>query len=203
MTVDFDNLFCREIRIMAENVQKMEFEEDPERCQGKCATGQCPNKGIVLPSGVRGSFCAVHGGASTVSAEQKQSYRNYQLTKFKARQERHATSPQIKNLRDEVGILRMMMEERLNKCRDDADLILQSGAISDLALKIEKVVGSCHKLEGSMNQLLDKQAILQFASEMISVISEEIKDSVVLDRITNKLMVIMGRLGEENLNESL
>jgi len=180
---------------MAENIEKMEFEEDPERCQGRCANGQCPNKGLRKSDGTVYPFCKVHGGYSSEASENKENYRNYQLTKFQARLQRHATSPQIKNLRDEVGILRMMLEEKLNHCSDANDLIMQSGAISDLVLKIEKLVGSCHKLEGSMNQLLDKQAILQFASEVITEISTEIRDAVVLDRITGKLMAAIGRIG--------
>ena len=182
---------------MADNIEKAEFPEDPERCKGVCASGQCPNKGLRRSDGSVHDFCKVHGGFASEKSEIRDNLRNYQLTKFKARHDRHASSPQIKNLRDEVGILRMMMEEKLNKCADDNDLILQSGAISDLALKIEKVVGSCHKLEGSMNQLLDKQAILQFASEMIAVISNEIKDPLVLDRITAKLMLAIGRLSND------
>jgi len=181
---------------MAENIQRMEYPEDPERCQGIASNGQCLNKGLLMPDGTRTKFCTIHGQAQAKIAE-NQNVRNYQLTKFKARLERHATSPVIKNLRDEVGILRMMMEERLNRCQDDNDLLLQSGAISDLALKIEKVVGSCHKLEGSMNQLLDKQAILQFASEMISVIGEEVQDAAAIGRITDRVMVIIGRLGQD------
>ena len=59
----------------------------------------------------------------------------------------------------------MILEEVLNKCKDSKDLILKSSVISDLVVKVEKLVSSCHKMEGSMGQLLDKSAILQFAAE--------------------------------------
>jgi len=91
-----------------------------------------------------------------------------------------------------------MMEEKLNQCNDFNDVILSSGAISDLALKIEKLVVSCHKLDGSMNQLLDKQAILQLASEMIKIIVDEVGDDTALvDRITGKIMSAIGRVGND------
>ena len=182
---------------MSDRIQKAEYPEDPERCQGICADGQCPNKGLLQSDGTRGAYCLIHNGRHSEEAGVKESLRNYQLTKFKARFERHAESANIKNLRDEIGILRMMMEEKINRCADETDLMLQSGPISDMVLKIEKVVGSCHKLEGSMGQLLDKQAILQFAGEMIAIIAEEIKDQAVLDSITNKLMAVLGRLGQD------
>ena len=181
------------------------YAEDPHRCQAISRDGQCPNQAVIISSDDNGkpltfsSFCIRHA-TTTHDMPAQESLRNYRLTKFKAQLDRHATSPQIKNVRDEIGILRMVLEEKLNYCKDTTDLILQSGAISDIVLKIEKLVTSCHKLEGSMNQLLDKQAILQFASEMISVIAEEVTDTAVMDRVTNKLMTIVGRIG---LNESI
>ena len=182
---------------MAENIEKMEFPEDTERCQGIISNGQCTNKGMLLQSGARSHFCKIHGGPSCQLVEKKESLRNYQLTQFQAKFLRHATSPQIKDLRDEIAILRMMMETKLNQCNDDVDLMLQCGPISELAVKIEKIVGSCHKLEGSMAQLLDRQAILQFASEVIAIISDDVADTTVLERITQKMMAAIGRMGND------
>lgn len=172
---------------MSDRIQRMEFAEDPERCQGIMAQGQCPNKGLLLDNGKRAQFCLVHGQVQDKTAI-NESLRNYRLTKFQDRLQRHASSTKIKDLRDEVGILRMMMEEKLNACNDVNDLILQSSAISDLVLKIDKLVSSCHKMEGAMGQLLDKAALLQFASEMITIISEEVQDTGALDRITTKML---------------
>jgi hypothetical protein len=125
------------------------------------------------------------------------SLRNYRLATFhlRARLEQLGVSPGIKSLRDEIAILRALLEQRLEQCKDTTDFILQSGPISDLKLKIEKLVASCHHLEGSMGQLLDKQAILQFASVVIDIISEELKDTkdgtekiaIVGDRIMKSL----------------
>jgi len=135
----------------------------------------------------------MHGGNKAGEAKVKQSLRNYQLTRFNARLQQLGDSGEIKSLRDEIAILRMLMEERLNQCRDQMDLIYQSGPISDLVLKIEKVVTSCHKLELSTGSLLDKQAIMQFGSEMISLISTHITDEVVLSRISEAIYATIAR----------
>jgi hypothetical protein len=185
------------------DIETIDFPEDPERCQGMASFGQCRNKGIRFDHGTVGKFCKIHKGTASLIADRNQNASNYLLTKYQARLQRHATSPNIKSLRDEVGILRMMLEERLNRCGDDTDLMIQAGPISDLVVKVEKVVSSCHKLEGSMGQLLDKQAILQFANEMVSVIGSEVTDPAVLDRIMSKLMSLMGRIGEKEEDESL
>lgn len=121
--------------------------------------------------------------------------RNYRLTKWQARLSEKADAEGLKSLRDEVGILRICLEERLEQCKEPMDLILHSGPISDMVMKIERVVSSCHKLEGSMGQLLDKQAILQFAQVIIGIIGEELagqenKIATIADRIVESVATI-------------
>ncbi len=135
--------------------------------------------------------CALHGGGNQVRSLEKASLKNYQLTNFRARLERHSGSSNIKSLRDEIGILRMMLETRLEKCQDDMDLMLQSGPIADLVLKIDKLVTSCHKLEGSMGELLDKTAIIQFANVVTALIAEEVTDPAAMNRIADKIIEAM------------
>ena len=168
-------------------------EDDPRRCQ--CTTtqyGQCMNKAVT-----DSNFCICHGGVHAIKKRNNAAMRNYVLTKFQARIERHKEAPDIKSLRDEVAILRMLMEERLNHCADDLDLILQSGPISDLVMKIDKLVNSCHKLEGSLGQLLDKQAVLQFASQVIDVITRNLDDPIKIDLISTGILEIVGRIGND------
>ena len=165
---------------MAEDIKRISCPQDPNRCQQVTAFGQCTN--LKIPGQ---DFCKVHG-CQTRSIELEQN-RNYLLTKWQARLEQKTLSPNIKSLRDEIGILRMMLEEQLNRCNDPLDLVLQSAAISDLVLKIEKLVTSCHRLENAMGQLLDKAALLQFASEIITILQAHITDPVVLSTIADQI----------------
>jgi len=185
----------------ASDIQRVE-EDDPTRCQSRgLGGGQCINKSVP-----GGTVCMVHGGNKQLQSQAIQAVRNYRLGKFQAELERHADSPILKNLREEIGILRMTLEHRFARCEDATDLILQSGPISELVMKIERVVSSCHKLEGSMGQLLDKQAILQFASEMISIIEKTIGELIpeeqgelkkrIVNTLASKIMLLVG--GSEN-----
>lgn len=171
---------------MAEDIQRVPYPEHPRRCQGIARGDQCMF--FALPDVAN---CIMHGGNKQVASREAASLRNYHLTRFHAELQRHSSSDNIKSLRDEIGILRMMMETRLNKCNDDMDLMLQSGPISDLVLKIDKLVTSCHKLEGSMGELLDKTAILQFANTVTAIISEEITDAAAMNRIADKIIGAM------------
>jgi len=80
------------------------------------------------------------------------------------------------------------MEETLDKCSTGFDLLVQSQKIGDLVMKITSVVEKCHKLEGSMGQLLDKKTIIQMANTFIQIISEEDLPEEQLDNIATKIL---------------
>lgn len=149
-----------------------------------------------------GTYCIMHGGNKQLQSMKAASLRNYQLDMWHAKLQRHSGSASIKSLRDEVGILRMVLETRLNQCKDDMDLMLHSAPIADLVMKIDKVVSSCHKLEGSLGELLDKTAILQFANEMITLISDILRDHPEhIEAIGQGIMALVSRIGSGSNDE--
>lgn len=171
--------------------------DSPNRCTSMTAMGQCLNESVILseaesPEGVvtytYGTKCKMHGGTQERKSLANAGLKNYRLTKFRSQIERLGSSDGVKSLRDEIGILRVMMEERLNQCNDAADLLLQSHIISDLAMKIEKMVYSCTRLESTLGQTMDKQAILNFASQVIGIIGEHVQDPDTLDLISSAIL---------------
>ena len=166
--------------------------DDPHRCQNVGKRGQCLN--LSVDSGNR---CMVHGGNKQLQSQELKSLNNFRLGKWQAYVEKHKDDPGIKSLRNEIGILRVIMEEQMMKCETSHDLIMMSGQISDLVMKIDRVVNSCHKLEGSMGQLLDKSALLQFASQIIEVISLELEgEDEKMENIANGIIGLFNQSDE-------
>ena len=162
--------------------------DSPHRCQAMEARGgQCMNQAMLISEGKYAKYCSIHGGTSEIRSEEKKSSNMYRLAKYGSRIGEFASHTQVKGLRDEIGILRMLLEERLNKCQDNDELLLSSNVLSDLVMKIQSVVSSCHKLEASMGQLLDKQQLIQFAESIITVICSEITDPDMLAKLANKI----------------
>ena len=172
---------------------KKTYADDPNRCQAAGKMGQCLN--MARPGS---QYCPAHGGNTSIDTEKDQQQRNYNLTKYRARLEDKKSAPDIKSLRDEIGILRIIIEERINTCNDTTDLLLQSGPISDLVMKVERVISSCHKLEGSMGQLLDKQAILQFAAQVIDIVADVVTDDLQVAEVANRITRAIGTLGDDD-----
>lgn len=157
--------------------------DDPMRCQAITSNGQCINKAVV-----EGGNCLVHGGNKQLEKIERDNIRNYRVKKFQQALVHHTDSPKLKTLNEEVAILRMLLEEQLNQCDDVFDLTIKSHIISDLVIKIEKLVKSCHSLEASLGGLMDKQAILTFATKVIDVISGEIDDEEILTKISDGII---------------
>lgn len=168
---------------MSDNKFERVADDSPERCQGKYERGQCPYKQV------KGSnYCPMHGGHAAVNAQKKENEKMYRLAKWRDRMSDFADSEKVKGLREEIGILRIVMEEVVNKCNDANDILMFSSKISDLAMKIEKLVSSCHRLEASTGMLLDKQAALHLASVIVKIISEYVTDEDLIDKISNDII---------------
>ena len=167
-------------------IQQVPYPEHPQRCQGNDANGQCIN--FQVPGG---THCLVHGGNKQIQSQKDASLKNYRAGQWQATINRFSEAPQIKDLREEIGILRMIMEERLNFCSSAHDLLIQSGAISELVVKIEKLVSSCHKLEASLGQHMDKTALMTFAQQVIQIISITVVDRDQVDVIANQMIEVL------------
>lgn len=159
--------------------------DDPEKCEHS----GCINKRL---EGVQ--FCAFHGGNRQLSVQENQNLRTYRLAKFQAQLDKFASQPNIKNLRDEIAILRIMMEERLNSLSSPLEIMAHTHTISDLCMKIEKLVTSCHKLEKSMGNYLDKTAVIQLGMEIVQIITKYVKDGDAIDAIAKELASAIDRV---------
>jgi hypothetical protein len=150
-----------------------------ERCEGTISTGQCIN--CKVPGA---DYCPNHGANKQLQARNREAVRNYRLQRWKQRVGEMAESDSIKSLREEVGILRVILEEMLNQCNDSTDLLLYSQRMSDLVMKIEKLVSSCDRLENRMGLLLSKDSVLQLAATYVQIINLHVEDPDVVESIS-------------------
>lgn len=160
-------------------------EDDPRRCKAVTSKGQCL-QGAVPNS----EYCPAHGGNKAINAAQKESVFRYRATQWSGRAQAMAEEENIKSMREELGVLRILLEERLKACKNPTDLIINSGPMAELILKIEKLVKSIHELDKDLNNLLDKQMLLHYAEQIINVISDEIADDETKFRIAEKITAI-------------
>ncbi len=117
------------------------------------------------------------------------------------RRVRHATlsdHDELRSIREEVAIARMVLEERLNSIKTDADFIAATGPVNTLLLTIEKLTSSCLKLDTTVGNLLAKPALLKLASDIVSIILDELVDlpghEIIVDRISERIVETMSSI---------
>ena len=172
------------------SITKVTEPDDPNRCQavvGGANGGQCPNRAVPDCEN-----CMVHGGNKQADKIEKKSADMYRLNIFQSRITQMKGSSEVKSLSNEVAILRMVLEEQLRGCENQTDLLLHANRIGDLVIKIDKLVVSCHKLEKNLGQHLDKSALLQFAGEVVSLISETVTDKEQVKLVADGILKIIG-----------
>lgn len=157
------------------------------RCEHTSKSGQCYH------TAVEGSkFCADH-----CRDPQAGSKRQYMLNKaiYQQRYSAFAESDDLRTLKDEIAILRMVMQERLNMIGSDSEMLASCGQIASLAVTIERLVKSCHTLESRLGSLLAKPTLLGIANDMVQILLQELADQpnyeVLVDKISERILKVI------------
>lgn len=152
-------------------------QNDEERCKAGASTpdGVCPNAATVISAPdddniVRGKYCEAHGGAKEAKKAQKTRQFEYNLMCWQNRVSDFAVSPTIKSIRQELGVLRLLLEQRMQACRTSVELLTFTGPVRELVEQIRKTVETCERIEKSQNQLLDKSQIIYLAQQVLEVL---------------------------------
>jgi hypothetical protein len=157
------------------------------RCEHTSSTGQCNSNAVE-----GGRFCPTHSRDPQVGLK-----RQYMLNKAKYRQRysEFAESDDLRTLKDEISILRMVMEERLNMIGNDSDMLAACGQITSLAVTIERLVKSCHTLESRLGSLLAKPTLLGIANDIVQILLQELESQpdyeLLVDRISEKILKVI------------
>lgn len=170
-------------------LQKCTDPADPNRCQGVGSQGQCWNLAAD-----RAQMCMMHGGNMQQNKAIQEDRDMYQVDMYRARIARQKGHPEVKSLTNEIALLRMMLEEKLRSCTDNTTLLLHAASISELIMKIDKLVNSCHKLEKNMGLHLDKAVLLQFSAEIVALIGNVCKNKNEISQLADGILEIVANV---------
>jgi hypothetical protein len=159
---------------------------DPHRCKGASRSGQCLNRAAD-----GSEYCLAHRGIDRAPAR---NLRQYLLDKAhdQARLVQFAEHEDVKSLRDEIALARMLVERRFNLINTDSDLLAACGQLNALLLTIERLVKSAHSIEQSLGALLARQSVIKLGQRVCQIIIdrlegidnyEQIVDGIIQDII--------------------
>lgn len=132
-------------------------------------------------------YCIQHAGSFAKKRESQEKVRNYRLTKWRVQVEEKADSSAIKNISEEIGILRQLMQERWNSLNDNTDLLIQSDKITELAMKIGTLVNQLQVMETKLGTMLHANQAIQFAAEILEVVGRHVDNAEAQEAIANEI----------------
>lgn len=156
-------------------------EDDPKRCQGVIKgsmAGQCPYKAVENTI-----WCPVHGGTPQIDLNNKAAVRKYRLGQYQARMEEFADDTEIKSLREEIAITRMCLENIVNMCKNQNQLLMYASNIGTMVNQIRVLIESAQKLEEKNNNLLDRKVVIVIADSIVTLMGDYITDPDKLTEI--------------------
>lgn len=110
---------------------------------------------------------------------------------LKERMDWHSRDELIESVRQEVVLVRALIEERRNFATTQADKIQAFPAILDAASKLDRLVTSLARLEKQSGQVLEKAAIQKLGRDIVAILIDELKDiedrDSIVDRIAKKI----------------
>jgi hypothetical protein len=164
--------------------------DDPIRCQRSTGKGQCPCE--AQPGS---DFCAAHERSS--QRADKMEKRLYLLSRAadRARLAELSEHESIKSLREEISLLRMLIERRFEAIRDDNDLQIAFAPLASAFQTVERLVKSCHQIEENLGSLLSKSTLLKLGQSLSTIIVEELENVAgyeeIADRINERLIQVI------------
>ena len=143
---------------------------DPRRCKGPTPSGQCMNE---AEDGCEN--CLVHcGPPSTALSPTK---RVYLLTRADARKRlaELAEHEEVKSLREEIALTRMMIETQFNGINSDLDWAMRWPAIERGIRTVHGLVKDCHVIEQNLGSMLSKETVLGLAHRICQVVIDRLQ----------------------------
>lgn len=149
-------------------MQRVQFEDDQNRCQGTGAHGgQCLN--LAQPGKV---LCKQCGYSKPTGPEEE-----WLVDQFEQRMKLKCTpGEEIKLLRENLTSINALIAARLKLVKDEATLIAHSGPLSGLLVSAEKITSSLVKLEREADQLLGKPALIKWGQRICQAVAARIEE---------------------------
>lgn len=162
---------------------------DPMQCQMIEHSGnQCNRKRMVTSK-----YCSVCDQGTANRTANIKNIELFNIARYQDRVRQFRDNPRQKGLSDEIGILRMLLEEKINACQDSKDLLVRSQSISNLVVQIQLLVVAAAKLDTQLNNTLTRAQVDLFGQKVIGIISKYVEASA-LEFVADELQVAVDTL---------
>lgn len=167
--------------------------DHPECCQGTTGQGGCEYR--QSPGSL---YCGIHAGGAAQKSAERAELRNYQLNSaYAKRASDMSKSSAVKNLTDEIALMRVALETVFNSINNPNEMLLYVDKIDKLANGIQKLIESWQKIQERNRELLGRETVLAIFDNLMEKICERVTDPDVIQALaTDGYEIISKGMGE-------
>jgi hypothetical protein len=149
----------------------------PEVCQGNTGQGPCEYK-----RSPGSDYCSIHGAGASIKAQERAELRNLRITNatYGQRAKEIAGSGGLKNLTDEIALMRVSLEAIFNNINNANEMLLYVDRLDKLANTISKLTESWQRLQEKNKELLGRDTVLAIFDQLMEKIVERVTDPDVI-----------------------
>jgi uncharacterized protein YunC (DUF1805 family) len=136
---------------------------DTRRCQSSSHKGQCTEISVLGTD-----HCVKHTNLEKVNAVRTRKY--FLSTADQSLYEHYADDNQLTSLRDEIAILRMMMQNTLSTAQSEVERVNAYSKVNYFILSLERVMKTCISLEMKLNELVGKAALMRLGQQLCQIL---------------------------------
>lgn len=163
-------------------------DDDPNRCQAVHAAFQCPFRAVgdfdsENQRWIGPKYCPRHGGTMQATMAKREEKRLYLSAKWQEQIGEQVDHPKIKSLAEEIGIIRMTLQAKLNLIQDDKELVMHSSGIIGLVNSVKDLVKTWQHIQERSGEVLDRTTMNIFVQELLTILTRYIDDPEVLQMV--------------------
>lgn len=163
--------------------------DHPECCQGNTGNGGCEYK-----RGPNSLYCPLHGGSGSEQTAERADLRQYKLNSiFAGRAKEFSKGSAVKNLADEIALMRTTLEAVFNGIQNTNELMLYCDKIDKLTQGIAKLSETWQKLQERNKELMGRDEIVSLFDQLIEKIIERVTDPDTIALLAEDSRVILER----------
>jgi len=147
------------------------IKKDGERCRGKAMKGM--------------DKCRMHGGALAKSTLKHGLYSKYTPVLLRNIYEEFANDPNIKSLRQEIGMARALAAQFLRSFANKK--VIDPELLTSVLEQIRRLVATCSKIEDGEKYHIDISVFHIVLNQISQIVVEEVKDEKIRDKIATRL----------------
>lgn len=163
------------------HIGKIKKGEEHLACKAPMSSGPCRH--YALPGK---DYCSMHQNVYTRTENAKSIYQ-FRLAQYQARVDELADHPQLRSLTNELAVSRMVLEEIVNKCDNEAKFLAYQPRIHQMLQLVGDLTVKCQRLEQQFGGLLSINEVFQILDAFADIIGKYVTDAAIVRRISEEI----------------